>query len=242
MFALGLSIADPAEEARYRSALERIRGAILTEIDDAEAVVTDRHEVASHFDQVLWLRPEDAIETWPVSERLVVAAPWRFQPAIVAMIDALTSGKLGEPGLLRVHRWRQEGSLLQADLDLACRIFASPPDTVYAKAHDGLEQIHLGFSEGGMAIIDSCQNHHYESISLIGSYGAAYADDHHNTQLQFTSQGCQGKRADEGATALVGLLDAFIHQRPTLPSRQTFARLASVMERIRIAKSEGAVS
>jgi predicted dehydrogenase len=49
--------------------------------------------------------------------------------------------------------------------------------------------LHLGFAGGGMAVIDYAETlppgDGYFSLSLIGSTGAAYADDHHNMQLLY---------------------------------------------------------
>ena len=50
-------------------------------------------------------------------------------------------------------------------------------------------QIHLGFPGGGMAIIDYStslpQGPGYYFLSMIGSKGAAYADDHNNVNLRY---------------------------------------------------------
>ena len=120
------------------------------------------------------------------------------------MLDQLRSRKLGEPGLLRVHRWRQAetethilsksstAALLFGDIDLALRIFGETPTEIYAIGRDdhAYVQVHLGFSNGGMAILDFARGlpsgQGYNSVSLIGSTGAAYADDHHNSHLLFT--------------------------------------------------------
>lgn len=146
---------------------------------------------------------------------LMVAQPLRFEPSQQAVNQALTSGKLGAPGLLRVHRWRALDagrpketdtksigasivSRVIGELDLANWYFDAMPTHVYAVGHGPSNgeaaffdyvQIHLGFPAGGMAVIDYSATlpagRDYFSLSLIGSKGAAYADDHHNTSLLY---------------------------------------------------------
>jgi len=84
------------------------------------------------------------------------------------------------------------------ELDLARWYFSALPTSVYALARgtspagpsrpDYL-QMHLGFAGGGSAVIDLAFNlppgDRYGSLALIGSLGAAYADDHHNMHLLF---------------------------------------------------------
>ena len=110
--------------------------------------------------------------------RLMVGQAGRFLPSVQAVKESLASGRLGEPGLLRVHRWEprpsgsdrrleqeaeQEGAGvygLACDIDLACWLFEDVPDRVFAVdrrgSHPPLElldylQLHLGFPNGGMA-------------------------------------------------------------------------------------------
>ena len=117
-------------------------------------------------------------------------------PANRVILDRLSSGKLGEPGLLRVHCWsggssQSLASKLYGQLDLALRVFGSSPAELYSVAHgeQSYLQVHLGFAGGGMAVLDFSDRlptgQGYDSLSLIGSSGAAYSDDHHNTHLLF---------------------------------------------------------
>jgi myo-inositol 2-dehydrogenase/D-chiro-inositol 1-dehydrogenase len=132
--------------------------------------------------------------------RLMVAQPRRYMPYERVAHDSLVSGKLGRPGLLRIHRWipwgeeglrspRAEASLLETvigELDVACWLFDGLPDAVYALADkpgkgDRYLQVHLGFSGGGMALVDVWRSDSpYFSLTMIGSQGAVYADDHRN--------------------------------------------------------------
>ena len=117
-------------------------------------------------------------------------------PANRVILDRLSSGKLGEPGLLRVHCWSGESSRslaskLYGHIDLAIRFFGSIPAELYsvARGDQSYLQVHLGFTGGGMAVLDFSDRlpagRGYDSLSLIGSSGAAYSDDHHNTHLLF---------------------------------------------------------
>ena len=132
--------------------------------------------------------------------RFAVCDTLRFHPSSQAIMDRLTDGKLGDPGLLRVHRWRvqQETPLAEwlfPDVDLAMALFGSKPSDIYAIHRRGsidapkYVQIHFGFPAGGMAVMDFSGtlsgDSAYDSLSLIGSRGAAYADDHWNTHLLY---------------------------------------------------------
>ena len=129
--------------------------------------------------------------------RLMLAHPARFQADHRAVKDSLDDGELGRPGLLRIHHWfpATDGSERAAHaglaaLDLALWVFGSLPTHVYAVARPaqttGLAaaeyaQVHLGFAGGGMALIDLAHTlptgDGYDSLTLIGSLGAAHADD-----------------------------------------------------------------
>jgi predicted dehydrogenase len=129
-----------------------------------------------------------------------VAQTLRYKPSSQTILDRLSSGKLGDPGLLRVHRWRSPrnkplAEWLFPDIELAARLFGAKPTEVFALARQdvdampGYVQVHLGYPAGGMAIMDFSASlpagEDYDSLSLIGSCGAAYADDHRNTHLLY---------------------------------------------------------
>lgn len=156
----------------------------------------------------------------------------RFTPSIRVIQDRLTMGKLGHPSLLRVHRWRSIhhdkrphlAHTLFADVDLALWLFNARPTEVYALARGGggtgttpdYIQVHFGFPSGAMALLDFSAAHPegkgYDSLSLIGSTGAAYADDHHNTHLLFKGGDPAALISDQGyghlALELQGFVDA----------------------------------
>lgn len=146
------------------------------------------------------------------------ARPWRFQPSIREAKRALDDGKLGEPGLLRIHRWQakdksQDGHLAR-ELDLALWMFGSRQTEIYAVERTGYIQAHLGFQQGGMAIIDLHDDipvdNAYYSLSLIGSTGAAYADDHHNTNLLMDVKGSRALSPSESHMDLAYMIEAFV--------------------------------
>ena len=100
---------------------------------------------------------------------LMVGGTLRFLPSQRVLKQRLEAGNLGTLGLLRAHRWIGGGDahragLTAADrcralsvpcLDLANWLFEAPPERVYARAaKPGYLQVHLGFSGGGMALID----------------------------------------------------------------------------------------
>jgi predicted dehydrogenase len=154
--------------------------------------------------------------------RLMLGQTSRFLPSVQTVKKSLDSGQLGEPGVLRIHRWEpatlhggqertnsfEGGSAaslldqLTREFDLACWFFGHAPTNVFATSRQlsssqrnelDYVQVHLGFERGGMALIDYAQTlppgEGYFSLTLVGSQGAAYADDHHNMQLLF-SGGC----------------------------------------------------
>ena len=147
---------------------------------------------------------------------LAVGGLTRNAPACQTIIDRMSRGKLGDPGLLRVHRWctsteRSVSSIVFGDIDLAIHLFQAAPTEIYAigrKDHSYI-QIHLGFPNGGMALLDFAQRmptgQVYNSLSLIGSKGAAYADDHHNAHLLFTGGNPAALISDAGTGGLVEL-------------------------------------
>lgn len=97
---------------------------------------------------------------------------------------------------------------LVEEIDLACWLMGCEPDVVFGqwmgalatgddgegpgqgetsqgKTGQGGVVVHLGFDGGGMALIDVAihEASAFYTATLIGSRGAAYADDHHNTNL-----------------------------------------------------------
>jgi hypothetical protein len=109
-------------------------------------------------------------------------------------------GKLGDPGLIRVHRWGSAAGDMQPqeavpapvllyEIDNVLRYLGHAPQRVFATEYSdnrGLA-VHVTWPGGAMAMIDFVSQlaaeSAYASFSVIGSRGAAYADDHQNVQL-----------------------------------------------------------
>ena len=155
---------------------------------------------------------------------LIPTHPWRLMPSIQAVKRSFDAGKLGEPGLLRIHRWlppeAAPGSLTERilpDADLACWMFGGAPEKVWTlqtPSNRDYIQFHLGFANGGMAMIDiACSlpaGGDYFSLSIIGATGTAYADDHHNMNLLYAGDQPNALRTSEGRADLAGQLQEFV--------------------------------
>ena len=164
--------------------------------------------------------------------RLMPAHTLRFMPANVQVRQALATGELGRPSLLRSHRWlrrfpgppggwkhdpaRSGGLCVHEgvhEIDQALWLIGERPTHVHALARPELLQIHLGFASGAMAICGVATGlplgSGYYSLALIGSLGAAYADDHHNMQLVYRGGRPQAFVSDQRAAAVRAQLDEF---------------------------------
>lgn len=201
--------------------------------------------------------------------QLAVANPDRFLPSRQLIRQQLDAGKLGEPGLIRVHRWEPAATSGQSselptpllrDLDLALWLCGKPPDVVYAvepaivalslgerercisrSEMTTVVQVHLGFPGGGMALVDYADRlppgEGYQSLSVIGSAGAAYADDHQNMQLVYRGGGPQGVLAGEQGqrTALMtqDFVDGLTAGRDFSPSVLAWQNVLTVADAVR---------
>lgn len=175
-----------------------------------------------------------AITAKKASAQLMVANPDYYLPSRQLLREQLDAGKLGEVGLVRIHRWlpispveRKEPPSLPAalagDLEMASSLVGRAPNLVYAVSTpqsraDGSTgryfQAHLGFSSGAMALVDYCDQLRagcaYETLSVIGASGAAYIDEQQNAQLLYSGGQPQAIRADEGVRPLANLLQVFV--------------------------------
>jgi len=141
--------------------------------------------------------------------RFVVANYERYLPSRRLIHQELAAGKCGRAGLVRIHCWWELGMpfRLHHELDVAIWLMGARPDVVYACGGDAgiaaYQQVHLGFAGGGMALIDYCTHLPngslwHRSLHVIGSAGAAYADDHDQAQLVFGGGVPRAPRRHEG--------------------------------------------
>ena len=192
---------------------------------------------------------------------LVIANPDRYLPSRQLIQQQLSSGKLGRPGLIRIHRWEARGGLTQTptgipvplllEMDLAAWLMGGDPDLIYATSpapparpvsHGQTIQVHLGFPEGGMVLIDYSSalppGDGYRYLSVMGSLGAAYADDQQNRQLLYQGQHAHAVAATEGLSACVNLAQDFVDslgagrdQSPSLLAWTRAVRMGQAVER-----------
>ena len=159
--------------------------------------------------------------------------PAFFDPARQEVWGQIQAGKLGDVGLVRCHRWEafqwpksvaalDLARLLAPDLCLASwlvgarQVEASLPNQVFAISRLGAVVAHLRFPNGAMAVINLASRlpgeGNYYSLSVIGSSGAAYADDQHNVQLLYAGGNRQALRNGFGILPMVSMLKTFVNQ------------------------------
>ena len=215
---------SPESLPMYRALACRSRTVQLADdADNCTALVTDNTETAitaKHDRHVLVVNPfELAAETCQGltdAARSFPAHPARFRPSVAQVKTALDAGKLGDAGLLRIHCWNPEAESAESlarEIDLALWMFGGLPSEIYGLERSGYIQAHLGFACGGMAIIDLDTVIHagseYYSLSMVGSTGAAYADDHPNFNLLMAKQGTKVLLTQQDDTALAAMIDRF---------------------------------
>jgi len=158
--------------------------------------------------------------------QLAVVNPDHYLPSRQLIRQQLDAGKLGEVGLVRAHRWEPAADNraellgvpgpLTRDIELVCWLAAKQPNLVYAvgQAANGFVQVHLGFPGGSMALLDYFDHlaagDGYQSVTVIGSTGAAYANDHQNMQLLYRGGRPQAVRTEEGARQMAALVQEFV--------------------------------
>ena len=190
----------------------------------------------------------------------------RFHSVSQTILDCLSCGKLGNPCLLRVHRWQgiHTGKrplledILFADVDFALLLFAAKPTDVYAVGHGtngcmnatpDYFQIHFGFPAGGMAVLDFSTalpvGRGYESLSLIASKGAVYTDDHHNTHLLFRGDDPTAMISAQGnypiAFEIQTNVDAIMEQAQTPVDVEDYRNVQLVIDAIERSLESGKV-
>ena len=114
------------------------------------------------------------------------------------------------------------------DIDLANWFFDELPESVFAigagqeaRGSASVEsgaphclQLHLGYSDGRVGLIDYAQGlpagSGYHAFSLIGSSGAVYSDDQHDAQILFQNKGVGVSIADYRSSARVSCVREFV--------------------------------
>ena len=250
----------PVQEAASAEALFADQAeafdAVVIDADQAEA--TRLAKAASALGKpVLAGAVGDGFNALGQADALMMPAhPWRFVPSIQSVKRSLAAGKLGQAGLLRIHRWLPPGAdpsslaeRLLPDTDLACWLFGSAPETVWSlqsAANPDYIQFQLGFANDGMAMIDVAASlpsgGDYFSLTMVGGTGAAYADDHHNMNLLYSGGQPSAIRASQGRADLVGQLQEFVdtideQREPSLTPADTAQAVAVVAQVLESAES-----
>jgi predicted dehydrogenase len=157
---------------------------------------------------------------------LSIVNPTQFLPSRRLIRQRIAEGKLGQTGLIRSHRWEPRTKIvaddslptpLLRDLDVVLSIAVAAPNSVYARQCSRTDQrlltVHLGFADGAMALVDYTDRlpdgDPYQALSVIGSQGAAYADDQLNQQLMFQGGHPQAVVADEDARQRAAIVQQF---------------------------------
>ncbi|MFN7802948.1 MAG: hypothetical protein ACK5TO_02975 [Planctomycetaceae bacterium] len=176
-----------------------------------------------------------------VGLELQAGQPLRHRPMVDTVRAALRAGQLGEPAIVRIHDWRAAAGTVAVPAgwelrsirqyaDLVCWLLEMIPETVWAirptvgakRESEGLPTETLQFHAGGPGpVMVLCDLAHglpagdeYWSLSVIGSRGAAYADDHRTRQLLFAAGTARAECTREGDWPLWQLLQSFLPGRP----------------------------
>ncbi len=245
---LSLALAVAGEHADAVALMARRVTDRIVDVGSCQACVTDDPslavETASAGKPTLVLDPFRLSEATRAQLAALPTVPGhtaRFVPSIGEVYQTCAAGKLGAAGLLRIHLWQsvadRADELLAEQLDLAIWLFGrQTPETTYTVSRPGYTQVHLGFAPTGMALIDLDTSlpagNDYYSLSLIGSTGAAYADDHRNMNLVWDADGSRMLPTEEGQVAFRNLLAAFVgaiasHQPSPVTWKETEVALAA---------------
>lgn len=223
MTEIQLALRDGTEQI-YRRAISR--SLLAQESSQSSLLFTDRADLARvHLETDGWVLFLDPFGVEPEEAKLL-ADSGRVMPVQVGRLvesvnqikDAVRDGRLGNPGLVRIHHWSPKGipvnSTLRHWLDLAVWLIGKTPDTVYGVRRRSFAQTHLGWDDGPMALIDvdsvPGKRTGYFSLSMIGSTGAAYDDLHRNIGLLMNSDGIQAQRTISFVPQLDIVLQKFI--------------------------------
>ena len=212
-----LTLGQPLRDL-VAEAVRRFPGAKVTVSGrEADAIATDDPRAAADAagrrqNVLLFATNSSAIRDASIAcnqagTTLMPAYPWRFRPSTQAAVQSLRNGELGSPGLVRIHRWSERATeeitadTILPEIDLIHWVFDATHTAVHTvRRRQDYLQVHFGFPNGGMAVADFAFGFpgDYASFSIVGSRGAAYADDHRNMNLLFTSRCAQAIRTGQG--------------------------------------------
>ena len=261
-----LKLGSPRPERDFDAALRRLRGvARSVEWAAGDAVVADDPDVAlaaagDGCHVLLHDLDPDHVAAVDRACRLTGATfmpahAWRFRPSVREVIRSYRAGELGVPGLVRIHRWCGEASsgiraaVIVPEIDVILGVFGASEEAVHAVSRgDDFLQVHLGFAGGGMALADFAWGvpGNYRSFCLIGSTGAAYADDHHNMNLLLAADSVRAINVGQGTLEVHGLLGEFVDavregREPAVTADDTLSAFATARAAVNAARPAGDV-
>lgn len=165
-------------------------------------------------------------------------------------------GKKTLESIRKVVKERLLLSEVTREIDVACWLFNNQPNVIYAVEGKTVPpecngsayiQLHLGFKGGGMALIDYSQTlpqgDDYYSLSMIGSTGAVYADDHRNMQLLYKGGNPSALKVGEGENYWILQLQEFINSieenRSLLLKESDVLRVIEIAEAVAVSLETG---
>ena len=203
----------------------------------------------------------DAFTTELEQGLLMPACPWRFVPAIQSVKASIEAGKLGEIGLIRMHRWNSAATEVSSDLsdriipaiDIATWFFNKQPRKIFSLGsalNKDYIQLHLQFENNGMVVIDDTsalpEGGDYFSLTVIGGTGATYADDHRNMNLVIDGVYPHAVRTGQGNIDIASQLQAFVNtMRDEMPpplSQQDISNVLQVSDAVQEAMAVNQVA
>ncbi|MDA7523965.1 hypothetical protein N8667_00100 [Verrucomicrobia bacterium] len=226
MFKIEIQL-EPKRKSLYEEAIRRLR--CIDVCNDADTVPDARivgpENAISNLGVPCLVDQPEKIDIHMLASlmksdsHIMPAHALRFSSRVKPIDEALRAGKLGKLGLMRLHYWTTEDvSLRQAmfgPIDLARWFFQDEPSMrQWVEAKHSL-LCHLQFPSDGMALMNVSNPFEgevaYESVQLIGSTGAAYGDDHHNTHLHFRKNSVSARIQHNNIMhGLMGLVSEFV--------------------------------
>ena len=221
MTRLVVAIRDTGIANDYLAAASRIREVVVVDdFADADAAVGDGScETGEKPTLLIAANGSAAGVSRNEKETCFPAFPLRFDAHVSAIRESVVAGKLGRPGLLRMHLWGTrsrpiyDGHKLAA-IDVALWLVGEELEGARFVRNDDSELHHLGFQGGAMAMLDFTNSlegeEGYRSLSLIGSGGAAYADDHRDRNLIFRKGITEAATPGSQTTCIQPMLADFV--------------------------------